>query len=88
MPPNALRRNGSECAAAFDYLQSLKIGITKGLIQVDNLAERGPLATVGGPPEKNLRNGGEPDVDCYTKTPNHRKILRKTQKTTYWKPKE
>jgi len=50
VPPNALRRNGSECAAAFDYLQSLKIGVTKGLIQVDNLAERGPLATVGGPP--------------------------------------
>jgi len=30
-----------------------------------------------------------PDVDGYTKTLNHRKRLRKTQKTTTnWKPKE
>jgi len=29
-----------------------------------------------------------PDVDGYRKTLNHRKILWKTQKTTYWKPKE
>jgi len=29
-----------------------------------------------------------PDVDGYSKTPNQRKILRKTQRTTtYWKPK-
>jgi len=29
------------------------------------------------------------DVDGYTKTLNHRKIHRKTQKTTiYWKPEE
>jgi len=46
--PNALRRNGIECTAAFDYTQSTKSGVTKGLIQVGNLAERGPLATVGG----------------------------------------
>jgi len=48
-PANALRRNGIECAGAFDYIQSIKSGVTKGLIQVGNLAERGPLATVGGP---------------------------------------
>jgi len=30
-----------------------------------------------------------PEVDDYSKTLHHRKILRKTQKaTTYWKPKE
>jgi len=30
-----------------------------------------------------------PDVDVHTKTRNHRKPLRKTQKTTtYWQPKE
>ena len=29
-----------------------------------------------------------PDVDIYTKTWNQRNILRKTQKITYWKPKE
>jgi len=33
--------------AAFDYIQSIKSDVTKGLIQVGNLAERGPLATVG-----------------------------------------
>jgi len=35
-----------------------------------------------------LKNDGEPDVDCYTKTLNPRKILRKTQKTTWCKFKE
>jgi len=30
-----------------------------------------------------------PDMGVYTKKRNHRKTLRKTQKTTtYWKPKE
>jgi len=29
------------------------------------------------------------NLDAYSKTPNNRKILGKTQKTTtYWKPKE
>jgi len=49
VPLNALRRNGFECAAAFDYIQSKKRDVTKGFIQVGNLAERGPLATVGDP---------------------------------------
>jgi len=49
VPPNALRRNGFECAAAFDYIQSVKSDVTKGLIQVGNLAERGPLANGGDP---------------------------------------
>ena len=49
MPPNALRCNGSAFAAAFDYIQSIKSDVTKGLIQVRNLAEKGPLATVGDP---------------------------------------
>jgi len=85
VPPNALRSNGPEWAASFDYIQSIKSSVTKGLIQVGNLAERSPLATAGGPlanmhSEPNWRNNGEPDVDCYTKTPNHRKILRKSQK--------
>jgi len=70
MSPNALCRNGSGCAAALDYIQSIKSDVTKGLIQIGFLAEIGPLATVGGPTsqhsEKNLRNNGEPDVDCYT----------------------
>jgi len=47
--PNSLRRNGPECAAAFDHVQSIKSDVTKGLIQVRNLAERGPVATVGDP---------------------------------------
>jgi len=42
-PPNALRRNRPECAAGFDYIQRIKSGLTKGLIQVGNLDERGPL---------------------------------------------
>jgi len=29
VPLNALRRNGPECAAAFDYIRSIKIGVTK-----------------------------------------------------------
>jgi len=29
-----------------------------------------------------------PDVDSYAKTLNHWKIIRKMQKTTYWKPNE
>jgi len=41
---------------------------------------RGPISQHS---EKTLRNDGEPDVGCYTKTLNHRKILRKTQKRTY-----
>ena len=49
MPPNALRCNGSAFAAAFDYIQSIKSDVTKGLIQVRNLAEKGPLAAVGDP---------------------------------------
>jgi len=47
LPPNALHRNGPECAEAFDYIESIKSDVTKVLIQVGNLAERGPLATVG-----------------------------------------
>jgi len=45
VPPNALRRNGPDCAAAFDYIQRIKSDETKGLIQVGNFAERGPLAS-------------------------------------------
>jgi len=37
------------CAAAFEYIQSIKSDVTKGLIQVGNLAERGPLANFGDP---------------------------------------
>jgi len=44
-----LRRNGPECATAFDYIQSIKNHVTEGLTQVGNLAERGPLVTVGDP---------------------------------------
>jgi len=29
-----------------------------------------------------------PDMDCYTKAPNHRKILRKCKVLTYWKTNE
>jgi len=46
-PTNALRRNGIECAAVFDNIQSMKSGVTNGLIQVGNLSKKGPLATVG-----------------------------------------
>jgi len=51
-PPNfwagyATGRNGPECAAVFDYIPSIKSDVTKGLIQVGNLAESGPLATIG-----------------------------------------
>jgi len=41
--PNVLQR-------LIIFKVSLKIGVIKGLIQVENLAERGPLATVGGAP--------------------------------------
>ena len=75
VPPNAPRRNGPECAAAFDYIQSIKSGVTKGLIQ-------GPTSQHS---ETNLRNDGEPDLDCYTKTLNHRKVLRKKQKNNLLK---
>jgi len=56
---------------------------------VENLAKRGPLATVQFPPtntRKNLRMMVNPDVDSYAKTLNHRKIIQKT--ATYWKPNE
>ena len=57
----------------------------------ENVAERGPLATVGES-LTTLRKKWEivvnPDVDgCTTKTLFHRKILQKTQQK-YWKPKE
>jgi len=29
-----------------------------------------------------------PDMDIYAKTLNHRKLIRKMQKTTYWKENE
>jgi len=35
-----------------------------------------------------VRNDGEPGVDCYTKTLNHRNILRKTQENNLLKTKE
>jgi len=43
--PNSLSRNGPEWAAPFDYIQSIKSGVSKGLMQVGNLVERGPLVT-------------------------------------------
>jgi len=59
-------------------------GATKDLSQVQNVVERGPLATVGGPIDNtqktNLRNMVNANVDDYTKTPNQRKILRKPKK--------
>jgi len=64
-------------------IRSLRIGVTKGLIQVGNLDKRGPLATAVGPPA-NIRK--ELDKWLWTgcgllcKTLNQRKILRKTQK--------
>jgi len=36
-----------ECAAGFIYIQSIKSGVTKGLTQVGNLAEKDPLVTEG-----------------------------------------
>jgi len=56
-----------------------------------NWAERGPPGHCSRPTSqhlgKNLRNDGEPAVDGYTKTQNHRKILRKTQKNNLLKTK-
>ena len=50
----------------------------------ENVAERGPLATVGGPlantQKKNLEMMVNPGVGGYTKTLNHRKILWKKHK--------
>jgi len=74
---NALRRNLPEWAAAFDYIQSVKSSVPNGLIQGRTVAEMGPTSQQL---ETKLKNDGEPDVDCYAKTLNHRKILRKTQK--------
>ena len=65
--------------------------VTRGLIQV-GLSWKGSTGHSRGPTsqhsEKNLRNDGEPDVDGYTETQKYRKILRKMQEATYWKPKE
>jgi len=51
-----------------------------------NLAERRPLASVGDLQVYTQKKISElmvnSGVDGYTKTPNQRKILRKTQKTT------
>jgi len=68
---------------------SANSGVTGGLNQGEKLAERGSLATVGRPlantKKKSWKMIVNPDVDGYIKI---RKILRKMQKTTYWKPKE
>ena len=49
-----------------------------------NFAERGPLSNVRGPLADTQKRTSDlmlnPDVDGYTKTLNHRIILRKTQK--------
>jgi len=50
---------------------------------VENLAEKDPLATVGNPlpnTQKKLEMIANPDMDGYTKTLNHWKILQKRQK--------
>jgi len=64
-------------------------GVTRGLSQGKNLAERGPLASTGAAlvnTKKKLRNDGESGVDAdgYAKTLNHRKyseIAEKQQPT-------
>jgi len=68
-------------------------GVTRGLSWRGNSAEGGQLPSVSDlqvtTQKKNLRNGGESDVDGNTKTPNQRKISEKRKKiTTYLKPKE
>ena len=66
-------------------------GVTRSLNQGVNLAEKGPMATVGDSLANFQKQTWEIenlDLDGYTKTLNHRKILRKTRKTTYLKPKE
>jgi len=37
VPPNALRRNGPECAAAFDDSQTINSGVIEGLIRTENI---------------------------------------------------
>ena len=75
VPPNALSCNRSECAVAFDYIQSKKHN--ERFDPGRELSWKGSTGHWRGStsqhPEKNLRNDGEPDVDCYTKTLNHRK---------------
>jgi len=53
-------------------------GVTRGLSQGGNLAKRNPLASTQ---KKNLEMMVNLGVDGYTKTQNHRKIIRKLQKT-------
>ena len=81
MPPNSLRRNRPECAAAFDYIQSTESEVFKGLIQVGSLADRGPLATVGAPLANTQKIIWEMMVNLiWIAILNLRKVLRKMQK--------
>jgi len=66
--------------------------VTRGLIQVGKLSWKGTSGHCRGPTsqhsEKNWEMIVNPNVVGYTKTLNNQNKLRKTQKTTYWKPKE
>ena len=65
---------------------ALASGITRGLSQRRLFTEGNPLVTAGGPlttlRKKKLLKMVNPNVNGYTKTFNHLKILQKTQKTT------
>ena len=80
------------CYIRMSMLYAARSGVTRGLSQGENLAERGALVTAGGP----LVNTQRQFEKCYwimiwmsiTKTETTGKHSDKRQKTTYWKPKE
>ena len=90
--PNGLRRNGIEYAAAFDYIQTIKSDVTKGLIQDGSSAERGPLAPVGVPLANIQKRTWEMMVNrmwiAILKPQITGKYSEKRKTTTYWKPKK
>jgi len=55
-------------------------GVTTGFSQGGNLAKRGPLVSKQ---KKNLEMMVNLDVDGYSKTLNHRKIIRKPPKKSH-----
>jgi len=59
-------------------------GATRSLSQAGNLAEGAHWLALW----KKLKKIVNPHVNGYTKTWNHRKPLRKSQKTSYWNTKD
>jgi len=80
------------CSIWLGLYQSIKSDVTKGLIQVGNFAERGPVATVGGPLANAQKRTWEMMVNrtwiAILKPQITEKYSEKRKKITYWKHKE